>query len=49
MTSLMEVKDMSVTYTDETNDRALNSDAPYVPAYARSRQSRKSKGGSRPG
>ncbi len=36
---------MSVTYTDETNDRALNSDAPYVPAYARSRQSRKSKGG----
>ena len=45
MTSLMEVKDMSVTYTDETNDRALNSDAPYVPAYARSRQSRKSKGG----
>ena len=36
---------MSVTYTDETNDRTLNSDAPYVPAYARSRQSRKSKGG----
>lgn len=36
---------MSVTYTDETNDRPLNSDAPYVPAYARSRQSRKSKGG----
>uniref|UniRef100_UPI0025E99CFF hypothetical protein n=1 Tax=uncultured Brevundimonas sp. TaxID=213418 RepID=UPI0025E99CFF len=36
---------MSVTYTDETNDRTLNSDAPYVPAYARSRRSRKSKGG----
>lgn len=36
---------MSVTYTDETNDRTLNSDAPYVPAYARSRQSGKSKGG----
>ncbi len=36
---------MSVTYTDETNDRALTSDAPYVPAYARSRQSRKNKGG----
>jgi hypothetical protein len=45
LTSLMKVKDMSVTYTDETNDRSLNSDAPYVPAYARSRQSRKSKGG----
>ena len=36
---------MSVTYTDETNDRSLNSEAPYVPAYARSSQSRKGKGG----
>ena len=36
---------MSVTYTNEPNDRSLDSEAPYVPAYARSRQARKSKGG----
>lgn len=38
---------MSVTYTDNdtTLDRSLSDDAPYVPAYARTRQARKSKGG----
>ena len=46
MSSLMEVKDMSVTYTNETNERPLESEAPYVPAYARSRKTaRKGKGG----
>lgn len=40
---------MSVTYTDNDTilDRPLDSEAPYVPAYARSRQARKNKGGLR--